>query len=809
MRSPASSILYSVLHAFAAVLYLRSTVPRLGCALMMNGVRVVDLTTEIAGPYCSKLLADAGADVVKVEPPGGDPLRHWGSGALFEYLNTSKRSVTGDAWELATSADILVSGERVDTAALWAENPSVVVVVVTPFGCTGPWSDRASTEFTLQAACGSIGQRGLPDLPPLSAGGRVGEWMSGTFAALGAIAAHREAVRSGVGEFIDVAMLDCMAATMVTYPSVFASFAGWPRVAGTGRTIEVPSIEPTQDGYFVVTTNSAQQFQDFLIMIERPDLMDDADLPQVAKRFRRREEFLTAVHGYTTQHTTAEVLEAAALLRIPAGPLLNGSTMTEFEQFVARGVFVPGPSGRFPQPRVPYRVSSEAPQPFKAAPDLGQHEGSIDWAPGRIAARRTRTDSTRGVGEDGWRLPLAGVRIVDCTAWWAGPVTTAALAALGADVIKVESLTRPDNMRFASTRPPSHDGWWEWSPIFHAANLGKRGVTFDLSRPEGAEMLERLLKTADILVENFTPRVMEQFGFDWDRVHALNDELIMVRMPAFGLDGPWRDRTGFAQTMECLTGMAWLTGFAEGPPVLVRGACDPLAGMHAAIATMLALIARDRDGDGRLVEAAMVESVLNTAAEQIVEYFSSGTLLSRDGNRGPCAAPQGVYPCAGDDEWVAVAVASDEQWRSLQALLGNPSWVLPGAFSTAAGRRAAHDAIDRELSSWTRKHPADKVAQMFLDAGIPSAVVVPPRDVAANPQLRHRRLFEVEHHPVTGDHEVPTLPFRFSRVEHWLRSPAPTLGGDNDSVLEELGYSPEERRRLHEAGHVGAVPLGI
>ena len=313
-------------------------------------------------------------------------------------------------------------------------------------------------------------------------------------------------------------------------------------------------------------------------------------------------------------------------------------------------------------------------------------------------------------------------------------------------------------------------------------------------------MLERLLRTADVLVENFTPRVMEQFGFDWDRVHALNDELIMVRMPAFGLDGPWRDRTGFAQTMECLTGMSWLTGFAEGPPVLVRGACDPLAGMHAAFATMLALIARDGHGGGRLVEAAMVESVLNAAAEQVVEYSSSGTLLGRDGNRGPSAAPQGVYPCAGDDEWIAVAVASDEQWRSLRALLGNPSWMRNDDFSVAAGRRAAHDAIDRELSSWTRQHPAEETVQMFLDAGIPSAVVIPPRDIAANPQLRHRRLFEVEHHPVTGDHEVPTLPFRFSRVDHWLRSPAPTLGRDNDSVLEELGYSRRREATLARGG---------
>jgi crotonobetainyl-CoA:carnitine CoA-transferase CaiB-like acyl-CoA transferase len=254
--------------------------------------------------------------------------------------------------------------------------------------------------------------------------------------------------------------------------------------------------------------------------------------------------------------------------------------------------------------------------------------------------------------------------------------------------------------------------------------------------------------------------------------------------------------------------MAWLTGFAEGPPVLVRGACDPLAGMHAAFSTLLALIARDNHGGGRLVEVAMVESVLNAAAEQVVEYASSGTLLGRDGNRGPSAAPQGVYPCAGEDEWIALAIASDEQWVTLQSLLGSPSWMRNDDLSAAAGRRRAHDTIDRELSVWTRQRPAETTVELFLDAGIPSAVVTPPRDIATNPQLRHRRLFEVEHHSVTGDHEVPTLPFRFSRVDHWLRSPAPTLGLDNDSVLEELGYSRAQRQRLRAAGHLGATPMG-
>jgi crotonobetainyl-CoA:carnitine CoA-transferase CaiB-like acyl-CoA transferase len=282
-----------------------------------------------------------------------------------------------------------------------------------------------------------------------------------------------------------------------------------------------------------------------------------------------------------------------------------------------------------------------------------------------------------------------------------------------------------------------------------------------------------------------------------------------VRMPAFGLDGPWRDRTGFAQTMECLTGMSWLTGFAEGSPVLVRGACDPLAGMHAVFATMLALMERDQGGKGSLVEAAMVESVLNAAAEQVVEYSSTGTLLCRDGNRGPQAAPQGIYPCAGEDQWVAIAIASEDQWRSLRSLLGDPQWASSDEMAHSVGRRRAHDHIDGELSRWTSQRSAAESAQMLLDAGIPSSVVIPPRDVAANPQLRHRGLFEVEEHAITGNHEIPTLPFRFSRVARWLTSPAPTLGRDNEAVLEELGYSHAAIAEFRQSGLVGDRPDGL
>jgi crotonobetainyl-CoA:carnitine CoA-transferase CaiB-like acyl-CoA transferase len=739
---------------------------------ILPGVSVVDRTSGIAGAYCGKVLTDAGATVTRVVRADADPLGGLGSEPLFEFLHASKAEVAeADADD--ANADIVLVDRATEPAA-----PGQIVVCLTSFGLDGPWVDRPATEFTLQAAGGSTGFRGFPDQQPLAAGGRIGEWMTGTYAAVAALAALCHGRRSGDGEVIDVAMLDCVAATMAIVPSVYASFLGWQPMTGTGRTIEVPSVEPTTDGFVVFTTNSAQQYTDFCVLIGHPELLEDRKLSRPHDRFVRREEFEALVHDFTTKLTSAEVLEQASLFRIPSGPVLNGATVTTFTQFVERGVFEPSMSGRFVQPRVPFRITGE---------------------PG--APRETE----RAAGP----LPLSGIRVVDCTAWWAGPSAAAALAWLGADVIKVESITRPDLMRYASTQRPSTDEWWEWSPLFHYGNAGKRAITLDLTRPEGIEVFERLLGTADVLVENYTPRVMEQFGLDWDRVHEINPNLVMTRMPAFGLDGPWRDNTGFAQTMECISGMAWLTGFADGPPVLVRGACDPLAGMHAVIATLLALLDRDANGGGRLIEATMVEAALNAAAEQVLSYSATGTVLTRDGNRSPHAAPQGVYACAGEDSWVAIAVENDAQWNALTKVLGDPAWAALPEVGTHDGRRAAHDAIDTKLRAWTATRAASATADELCEAGVPAAEVIASRDVVHNPQLRHRGLFEIQPHRVTGEHELPALPFRFRRVDHWLSRPAPTLGQHNDEVLTELGLRPEEIADLTAAGIVGERPAGL
>jgi crotonobetainyl-CoA:carnitine CoA-transferase CaiB-like acyl-CoA transferase len=363
-----------------------------------------------------------------------------------------------------------------------------------------------------------------------------------------------------------------------------------------------------------------------------------------------------------------------------------------------------------------------------------------------------------------------------------------------------------------SVKPPTEDQWWEWAPIFHGTNTNKRSVTIDANAPAGLALAKRLIASADVVLENFSPRVMEQFGLDWDVVHALNPAAVMVRMPAFGLDGPWRERIGFAQTMEQVSGMAWVTGYEGGEPMIPRGLCDPLSGLHAAVALFVALAERERTGEGRLVESTMVEAALNIAAEQVVEHSAYGEVLTRHGNRGPRAVPQGAYRCAGNDAWVVLAVEHDAQWDALRAALGHPPWAEDPELAPAAGRRRHEDRIDAELAAWCASRDVDAVVDALWCAGVPAARVTPPWDVHRNPQLQARRFFETVDHPVIGAHaRYPGLPFRpLTAGVGWHRRPAPVFGEHNDEILVGmLGVDRAELADLRAAGVVGERPFGV
>jgi crotonobetainyl-CoA:carnitine CoA-transferase CaiB-like acyl-CoA transferase len=678
-----------------------------------------------------------------------------------------------------------------------------VLCSITPWGTTGPWAGRPESELVIQAECGSIGVRGLPGREPFQAGGRTTEWVGGTFAAVGALAAVRRARATGHGEHVDFSLLEVMNVAASNYVDLFWSLLGRPELRGSPQSVETPSIEPTRDGYVGFCTNSAQQFSDFLLLIERPELREDQSLFGVANRLARFQEWNEIVHAFTQSHTTAEIVERASALRIPVAPVNDGERVRQHEHLVARGVFAKDPSGSFEHPIAPYLVDGERPPPARPAPRLGEHSG-------RIEPRRRVAKPAAGPPE----LPLAGLRILDLTAWWAGPAATQMLATLGADVIHVESVQRIDGMRstggaFQGTR----ERWWEWSFFFLAANSNKRGLALNLADPRGVALAKRLVGVCDAVIENFTPRVLDGFGLGWEAIQAANPRCILVRMPAFGLSGPWRDHTGFAQTMEQLSGLAWLTGHRDDQPRIQRGPCDPLAGMHAAFAFLVALAERDATGRGVHVEVPMVEGALNAAAEQLVEFTAYGRLLGRDGNRGPEAAPQGLYPCRGHSvdapQWLALSVASDAQWAALRAVLGEPTWARDPALATRVGRRAVHDAIDARLREHFAERPREAAVAELVAAGIPAAAVLDPRAAHLHPQLAARGFFEEVVHPEVGTHATPAVPFRYDSVQRWIRRPAPTLGQHSREVLAELlGLSDGELDALEAARVIGTRPEG-
>jgi crotonobetainyl-CoA:carnitine CoA-transferase CaiB-like acyl-CoA transferase len=787
----------------------------------LDGLRVVDCSAGIAGAYCTKLLVDAGADVVIVEPPTGHPLRDRGqTGALFGFLHTGKRSVTAEARAslpsgptaaLVASADVVV----VDTAppdrsaaTLASTHPDLIVVSLSPFGLYGPWSERVASDLTLQALCSSIAGRGERHGSPVSAGGELIEWASGTAAAVATLVALRRRHRTGSGELIDLAALE----VAITIFNGFRAVSGQLVPAGPPpyQVVEVPSVEPAQDGWIGFATLSADQFANFAAMIDRPEWAEDPEISRIDVRIDRAAEIRRAIATWTTRHTVDDIMERAAARRVPSAPLGDGATTPRLPHLVERGAFVTHPGSGYAQPRVPYRLG-RTPQPaLRPPPQLGSDDAAVlaaAWearpaaarpASGGAGAPRTPLE---GAESD---LPLRGIRVFDLTSFWAGPYASQILGFFGAEVLKVESIQRPDGTRMATSYGIRGDQVWERAPLFQAVNTGKRAVTLDLGDPRGQELGRKLLARCDVLVENYSPRVVERFGLlEEDR-----PDLITLRMPAWGLTGPWRDRPGFAQTMEQATGLASVTGFPDGPPLIPRGPCDPIGALHAAFAVLAAVRDRDRTGLGQLVEVPLVETALNVAAEQFVEYGATGTLLGRHGNAHPQAAPHGVYPTSGD-AWVAIAVMDDTQFARLADVIGHPQWRLDPALATSEGRVRARELLDRGVAAWCATRSPAEVVEALWPLGVPAAPLVPPHDVVSLPQTESRGFFETVTHPVIGALRLPVFPARLdSRTLPYHQGHAPLLGQDNQALLGGwLGLDDAELAALAHDGVIGTRPL--
>jgi crotonobetainyl-CoA:carnitine CoA-transferase CaiB-like acyl-CoA transferase len=386
-------------------------------------------------------------------------------------------------------------------------------------------------------------------------------------------------------------------------------------------------------------------------------------------------------------------------------------------------------------------------------------------------------------------LPLSGIRILDLSRVWAGPFGTRYLADFGAEVIKVES------GKFPERRPNS--------PEYAEINRNKRFITLNFQTPEGLALLQRLVAISDVVVENFSPRVMTQYGFDYERLLEVRPDLIMASMPGFGHSGPHRDFASYGGPLMAYTGMALLWGYADSPLDAHSKIAHPdyIASGTLALSVLAALHHRAKTGQGQFIEIAQVEATAAAMEVAFLDYFANGRIAAPIGNRDPNAVPQGGYPCLGHDAWCVLSCSTEAQWRSLAQLIGREDLVAAPRFATAAERWQRHDELDALICAWTRQHTPRQAMRLLQTAGIPAGMVQTGEDLWNDVHLRMRDFMVTIAHPEPGTIEHPGMTVRLHATPGQMQRPAGRLGEANETVFRGLlGLTADECARLAAAG---------
>lgn len=772
---------------------------------------VIEMAGSVGGGYCGKLFADFGATVVKVEPPGGDPQRGEGQafgdwGTTFAYINTNKRLVEVDLESAAGTAqfDALLAGADVliESSSPLPLHPirlspgcdHLVRVFVSPFGIDGPYAGFASTPFTDYAAGGHMYLSGEPDREPLPGAGRQPEYAAGTHAFIGALAALRAREFTGAGQSVDVSHMETMA-SLHQWTTVRWSHGHFiqKRIGNRYDTTHPITVYPCKDGFVGVSASSDDQGQRFIAVTGVVELLDDPRFANGTARLQNWAAFDDAIMPWLMSHTSAEIVRECQEARVPVGPVPSLLELLDDEHLSARGFWkqVEGSSLRYPGP--PFRMSGHE---WKLAPPTPASLEEVTRPPQRYAAT--------GSGQ----RPLEGVRILDLSRVWAGPLAARILGDLGADVIRIEAPWArgvkdvPDRVIQASKRYPNNERGerpWNREGMSNKFNRNKRGITLDLANPVGKSIFEDLVAKADVVIENYSPRVMPQLGLGYDRLKELNPGIIYIGMPGFGWDGPNRDYVAYGTMLEPAAGLSSMMGYpGTGPYKSGVAWADPVAGMHAAAAVMLALHDRAAApaGEGQAIELAQLEGMICFIGEELLASQVRGSDLPRIACRSHDFAPQGCYRSAGDDAWLALTVTTDGQWRSLCSILGATDL----ASLSLAQRQASHDAIDARISAWSASLDHHEATRILQDAGIPAFPVLDAKELLEDPHLNARDFFPVITHPDAGTYPFPGLPIRLSATPASYRRPAPGLGEHNDEVHAEiLGMSGQEIASLAAA----------
>ena len=773
-----------------------------------------------------------GAEVIKVEPPEGDEARRLGpfpnhaphpeKSGLFLWLNVNKYGVTLDATlprdrrrlaDLIQTADILIESDAkgalhtwqpdglVDGNALRQRYPGLILTSITPFGNWGPYAGYKATDLVLfhmsGNAHGLLGPVEEPERdPPIRAGGHQAELVAGMAAATATLAALYRKRTTGLGCHVALSAFEAMVNQLISglancaygQPAPPRAQKEVKEAAIGGMVTAIGGVLPCRDGYVAISPREDAQWARWLDVMGQPEWADDVRFCTREARQQHSTELWERLSQWSRQHSKHDIARWGQEQRIPCFPANTVQELLSDEHLAARQFFVDidhPAAGPLTYPGVPYTLS-RTPLPLKArpAPLLGQHN---DRFLGGRAPLPQDEISLVGDRSLAGAQPLAGVRVVDLSWIIAGPTATRFLAMMGAEVIKVGSARRPD---------PSTRG----AP-FQAYNQSKRYAALNIAKPEGLALAKQLLSISDVVVENFAAGVIERLGLGYDVVSAVKPDIIMVASSGTGHAGPHKDYVAYGSLLQHYTGWNGISGYPNREPIKGGLWADPWVGMELAMVTLAALHHRALTGEGQYIDLSMAEALSASIPEALLDYQMNGEIRAPQGNRDDWDAPHGVYPCAGADRWIAIAVTSEAEWQALCGVIERPDLAADPGLSSAAGRRQHRDALDAAIALWTR-HQDDEAAMHALQAaGVPAGPSLDIVRVYRHPQLREGGYLTPLRTSDGDIRDLPGLPWRFADLpDHHHITAAPVLGQDNVYVYQELlGLSEAEVARLVEA----------
>jgi crotonobetainyl-CoA:carnitine CoA-transferase CaiB-like acyl-CoA transferase len=793
----------------------------------LSGLRVLDLSDSVAGQFCCRMMADFGAEVTLVEPPSGSPTRAMppfdpakdGAGSLlFFHLNLGKASIALDRatdqgraklLELVKSADAVVVGVDADRDALQKANSRCIVTLVSDFGDDGPYRHWRGSEMIFQALSGMMHVNGSGDREPLYGVGHRAQYAAGVGAYIAVLAALYARKTTGRGQQValDVAMNTSSMAPPATVEYAYSKMQD-PR----GERRSPFMVVKCRDGFVSIWVH-LHVWAGFCKAAGIAELEHD---PRFAKGKERQDhwaELTRRVQERVGDLAGDELLDRLLKQRIAAAKaytprqLWNGTPHLierNYWQSVATA------SGSRPILGPPFRLSRTPRDIRKGAPRLGEHEAQALAKSAPVAKAASESPATA-------RGPLAGLRVLDFTTAWAGPMAGRILAFLGAEVVKVESASRPDTWRmhnavFQAKRFPDGKAGerpHNRSALFNSQNHNKLGLTLDVKHPKGLAAMHRLAATADVVIANFTAGTLARMGVGYEALQKIKNDIIAIEMPGFGNTGPLSKAAANGATMEMAAGMCAMIGYAGGAPMTTGQVYpDPMGGYNGAAAVMTALMHRQATGEGQYIELSQVEASMQFIGEELLYAIAANADPELHGNRVRWAAPHDAYPAHGDDQWVAIAVGNDDEWRKLCEIMGNGALASDPRFATFDARWKNQDFLREPISQWTRQHAKSAIADRLQAAGIRAAPVNLPKDVTESPYLAARKAFVTLTHVDAGTHAYMTLPFRLSLTPGSQHRASPCLGADTRQILLELaGLTVGEFDELEAEGVTSDIPV--